>query len=385
MKVLFWRVNNKSNAVGEAPVYCRITIDGRRAEINTGVLAKDVEFDTKKGRLKENSEAVSIRNKQLDHIGNKLNKIHHNERLNDKNPSAQAIKALFFASKRNKIYLLADMLNTYRDDYFKMYAKDTTYKLHGRYINLIMVALVNIDKKNAQLHDCDPYFLDQLVHYIVNKLNYSVAYTKKTIGFLKSALLYGFNRQLVDSFKLHDYKMPIRKKTKVVYLEEYELAKITKHTFKSEAIQRSADLFVVQAYTGLAYADLKRLNPSHFIKDTEGLTWINITRKKVDTAECVIPVITKAWNILKKYDFKLPIISNQKYNNALKKIATEVGINKCLTSHVGRKTYGTLLLNKDVPIETVRKLLGHSSTKITEQHYAKVLHMKVARDVRRII
>jgi len=35
MMVLFWRVNNKSNAVGEAPVFCHITIDGRRAEINT--------------------------------------------------------------------------------------------------------------------------------------------------------------------------------------------------------------------------------------------------------------------------------------------------------------------------------------------------------------
>ncbi len=306
------------------------------------------------------------------------------ESLNDKKPSAQAVKALFFASRRNKIYLLGDMLATYREEYYKMYSKDITYKLHNRYINLIAIALVNIDKKNAQLHDCDPYFLDQLVHHIINTMNYSPGYTKKVIGFLKSALLYGFNRQYIDFYKLHDYKMPVRKKSDVIYLEEYELDKITKHTF-SEAMQRSADLFTVQAYTGLAYADVKQLNPTHLIKDTEGLTWINLTRKKVGTAECTIPVIGKVWNILKKYNFKLPVISNQKYNDALKKIALEVGINKRLTSHVGRKTYGTLLLNKDVPIETVSKLLGHSSIKITEQHYAKVLHMKVARDVRRII
>lgn len=385
MKVLFWRVNHKSNSTGEAPIYCRITIDGKRAEINTGVLAKKGEFDTHKNRLKGNNEDVKTRNRQLEYIRSKINKIYHNEHFNDKNPSAQAVKALFFASRRNKIYLLADMLKTYREDYFKMYCKEDTYKLHSRYINLIRVALADIEKRNAQLHDCDPYFLDQLVHHIINKMEYSVAYTKKAIGFLKSALLYGFNRQYTDFYKLHDYKMPVRHKAEIVYLEEYELEKITKHKFSSEYTQRSADLFIVQAYTGLSYADLSRLNPSHFIKDTEGLTWINITRQKVNTAHCTIPVISKAWNILKKYNFQLPIISNQKYNGALKKIATEVGINKRLTSHVGRKTYGTLLLNKDVPIETVSKLLGHSSVKITEQHYAKVLHMKVARDVRRII
>lgn len=99
----------------------------------------------------------------------------------------------------------------------------------------------------------------------------------------------------------------------------------------------------------------------------------------------MIPVIGKVWSILKKYNFVLPVYSNQKYNSALKKIAAEVGIRKKLTSHVGRKTYGTLLLNKDVPIETVSNLLGHSSIRTTQKHYAKVLHMKIARDVRLVL
>ncbi|MDN5290207.1 MAG: hypothetical protein PWQ06_446, partial [Anaerophaga sp.] len=46
----------------------------------------------------------------------------------------------------------------------------------------------------------------------------------------------------------------------------------------------------------------------------------------------MIPVIGKVWSILKKYNFVLPVYSNQKYNSALKKIAAEVGIRKKLTS-----------------------------------------------------
>ncbi|MBN1184321.1 MAG: integrase catalytic domain-containing protein, partial [Bacteroidales bacterium] len=131
--------------------------------------------------------------------------------------------------------------------------------------------------------------------------------------------------------------------------------------------------------------DLIRLNASNLIKDNDGLLWINITRQKVEGAECVIPVIGKVWKILAKYNFSLPSFSNQKYNAALKKIASEVGIRKKLTTHVGRKTYGTILLNKDVPIETVSNLLGHSNIRTTQKHYAKVLHMKIARDIRFII
>jgi len=150
-------------------------------------------------------------------------------------------------------------------------------------------------------------------------------------------------------------------------------------------LQKYADLFLVQCYTGLGYEDLKKLNAPHLEKDESGQLWINLTRQKVETAECIIPVINKDWTILKHHNFALPVFSNQKYNATLKKIAMEVRNTKKLTSHVGRKTYGTLLLNKDVPIETVSNILGHVSIRTTQKHYAKVLHMKIARDVRLVL
>ena len=44
-----------------------------------------------------------------------------------------------------------------------------------------------------------------------------------------------------------------------------------------------------------------------------------------------------------------------------------------ITTHVGRKTAGTFLLNHGVPLETVSKVLGHKSVKITQSHYAELL------------
>ncbi|MCG8309901.1 MAG: DUF3435 domain-containing protein [Cytophagales bacterium] len=89
---------------------------------------------------------------------------------------------------------------------------------------------------------------------------------------------------------------------------------------------------------------------------------------------------------MKKYNNELPKISNQKYNSYLKEIADIVGIEKHLTTHVARKTFGMLLLNDyDVPLETVSVILGHSSIATTQHHYTKVLQKKIARDMKDIV
>ena len=68
-------------------------------------------------------------------------------------------------------------------------------------------------------------------------------------------------------------------------------------------------------------------------------------------------------------------------NEYLKEIADVCGINKNLTYHTARHTFGTTVtLNNNVPIESVSKMMGHKSLKQT-QHYAKILNKKVGEDM----
>lgn len=77
----------------------------------------------------------------------------------------------------------------------------------------------------------------------------------------------------------------------------------------------------------------------------------------------------------------LPRMSNQKLNSYLKEIADLCGINKNLTFHLARHIFATTItLANGVPMETVSKLLGHSSIKTT-QIYAKVIEKKVSEDM----
>ena len=77
--------------------------------------------------------------------------------------------------------------------------------------------------------------------------------------------------------------------------------------------------------------------------------------------------------ILYKYDNRLPIISNVKYNEYLKIVAQAARIDKPISSHWARHTGATLLLNNGINMGIVSKVCGHSSTRITEQIYAKLL------------
>lgn len=90
-------------------------------------------------------------------------------------------------------------------------------------------------------------------------------------------------------------------------------------------------------------------------------------------------------DILKKYNYNLNVISNQKFNVYLHIVEKAIGIKKSLHSHLARHTYLTLLLNRGVRLETVSKAAGHSNTKITQRYYAQVHKDTVIEEISKIL
>ena len=97
-----------------------------------------------------------------------------------------------------------------------------------------------------------------------------------------------------------------------------------------------------------------------------------------------VPLLPPTLELLKKYCNKLPVISNQKYNDALKELTVVAGLDKPLSTHWARHTGATMLLNAGVPMQVVSKICGHSSTKMTERVYAKLLDETVVKAVKEV-
>lgn len=160
------------------------------------------------------------------------------------------------------------------------------------------------------------------------------------------------------------------------YLTPDEFERVKNAHLSSVSMERVRDLFVFQTYTCMAYTDLAAFDAG-MIQVIKGMKVYCANRNKTDQT-FTIPLLPQALSILEKYKNKLPIISNVKYNEYLKVVAQAAGIDKPVSSHWARHTGATLLLNLGgLDMKIVSKICGHSSTRITEKVYAKLLDESV--------
>lgn len=196
-------------------------------------------------------------------------------------------------------------------------------------------------------------------------------YHKRMKRYVHEAMKFG----IVDADPYNGLSFERGKFEKRKYLTEKELDMIRSCKINMPSIDRVRDLFLFQCFTGLAYADFEKFDFEKDVEERNG-KYIIADRRKKTNEDYKIVLLTPAIEILKKYDYKLPVISNQKYNISLKVVAQYAGIEKNITTHVGRHTFAVFALNNGVPIEIVAKMLGHTNIRTT-QIYAKVLNSEV--------
>lgn len=139
-----------------------------------------------------------------------------------------------------------------------------------------------------------------------------------------------------------------------------------------QSLAKVRDLFVFQTYTMMSYSDLADFDYSQCV-EVKGQIVYKSRRVKTGQ-EFVVVLVQQAMEILDRYNGKLPIISNVKYNLYLKNAVLYAKIDKPVSSHWARHTGATMLLNeKKIPIHIIQHILGHASIRETERTYAKMM------------
>lgn len=162
-----------------------------------------------------------------------------------------------------------------------------------------------------------------------------------------------------------------------------EFHRLEEATLPTACLTKVRDLFVFQTFTCLSYTDLQTFDASKIV-EVEGMK-VYMNKRQKTGKDFTIPLLPPALHILEKYHNQLPVISNVKYNQYLKIVAQAVSIDKPVSTHYARHTGATLLLNSGVPMLVVSKICGHSSTKMTEQVYAKVLDETIVKAIKKVI
>lgn len=376
---------------GPATIYMRITVNGKRAETTTGRLCELGRWNSQSGRANGTKEEIKAFNAYLDDLQNKIYEAHRQLTLADELVTAETIRDKFLG-KSEKPRLLIEIFNEHNKrmetlidkEYsrgtltcFQTSLKHTKDFLKWKY-NLTDIDIKQID--NSFIMDYDFFLRSER-----KCANNSAVKNMKNFG--KIIRICIANRWLnTNPFLNFKHTM---KKVDRVYLTTDELQEVADKKFATDRLSQVKDIFLFCCFTGLAFADVKRLQSRDIVKGVDGEQWITIKRQKTDT-QSKIPLLPTAIKLIKRYADHpfcestgkvFPVLSNQKMNAYLKEIADVCGINQQITFHIARHTFATTVtLLNGVPIESVSKMLGHTNIRIT-QHYAKILDIKVGADM----
>ncbi|QJD96119.1 site-specific integrase [Mucilaginibacter robiniae] len=391
LTLLFYLKKPKHYQSGSMPVYLRITVDGQRTEIAVSRKYDSAKWNSQTGRATGTKADAKALNIYLDDIQSKIFEIHRQMTEADEMITAETLKNRY-TGKLEKARTLVSVFQEHNARMKALVGQEFEKSTLKRYETCLMHTVDFMKWKfnisDIELKRVNFEFLTDFEFYLrsVRKCanNSAIKYIKNLGKIVRICLGNGW--LTVDPYL--NYK-PKTKKVHRIVLTKDELLSIANKEFTVERLGLVRDIFLFSCYTGLAYVDVRKLKRSEMVKGVDDDLWIYTNRQKTDTLSR-IPILPVALSIIKKYEDHpqclidgklLPVMSNQKMNAYLKEIADLCRIDKLLTFHIARHTFATTVtLNNGVPIESVAKMMGHTSIKTT-QIYAKVMDHKISEDM----
>jgi site-specific recombinase XerD len=390
--ILFRLYRNRSKN-DKSAIYLRFTIQQRRVELSTNLHVEPKLWDAKGQFVKGKSEEAQFINRRLALIKGDLHKKHLQLEALGKPITAEDLKNLYLGVDENRKTLL-DAMDIYYDRFAEKVAigqksKHSLKCVHTTREKLKLFLKHQFKVSDKQLKEIKLAFAGDFEHFLVTREKGCNNTAMKYIRILKRVLKFAVEQGWLETNPVWRFKCtyiePFRER-----LTMEEVMTLYHKEFYLERLAEVRDVFLFSCYTGFAYQDVYNLTLDNIVIGIDGEKWIAIDRKKTGSPEKV-PLLPIALEIVEKYKnhFRsrsknrlLPVYTNQCYNGYLKEIAQLCGIKKYLITHMARHTFATtILLEQDVPIETVSHLLGHRSIRTT-QIYAKVSQKKVSQNMK---
>lgn len=391
LSILFYGKKTGMHGGKSLPIYMRVTINGQRFEISTNRYVEPSKWFSKAGKVKGNSEEARSINSFLDTL---------KQRVYDYQKIILREGDVFTkVTLRNKWYgidershTLIEVFKNHNRQLESLIGQDCSKATFTKYRTTLdhTIAFMKwkYQKTDIEISRITYSFITDFEFWLKSEKKCNHNSTIKYLSNLRKIINLCIKNGWLTKDPFFGFKMT-KKEVIRDFLTEEELQSIIQKEFTNQRIRQVRDIFIFSCFTGLAYVDAKKLKRSEVVVGIDGERWIYTQRKKTDSPTR-IPLLPNVLEIMERYQDHpqclhegslLPVPSNVKLNTYLKEIADLCGINKLLTFHIARHTFATTVtLSNGVPIETVSKMLGHKSIKIT-QIYAKIIDRKVSDDM----
>ena len=389
------RHDKLSKSTNEAPVCLRITKD-RKVTYKTLLHVSPDYWDEKEQCVKKQHPNAVALNAVILQKRAELEKETCWLTLTDSSVSIATI--------RNKINDRTSFdLFEYADKYIEQLYKEGKHATYKKYKSVIKKLRCYTNEKTLPIKSISLEFIKRYEDYLTNDLGNNRNTT--TVNLKTLAKLVG---DIYRNYDMDETGNPFRKmkfkreQTERTYLGIDEIRKIQNLKIKLQSpLYDARDMFLFECFSGIRISDILTLK------------WRNVTNKEITICmrktekTLTVPLHDQVKAILEKrrriiennggqilpdnYVFNvlkvdvdnataqdsLNAISSATaiINKQLKRIAAKTGIEKNLSTHVGRHSFATMLVTADVNLTVIKELLGHSDVKVT-QVYAQATPQK---------
>lgn len=372
--------------------------EGRKFVYSTGekIHPNDWDFENRQpknlnGRTEKANKKRAIK-RQLDRYSNFFSDSIQNYKLANREIIVSDIKDDFdvefkrtksISSKFFEVYEL--FLLEKKNDFTEGANSETTIKRY-EYNKKLLIDFQESRNKKIHFNQINKNFYNSFIEYCVSTKSHSANTLRRNVGLLKTFLYWSLENGYTYKTDFQKFKAPKAQQTDEVALTLEQVKEVFEFDLsENPKLERIRDLFIFGCATGMRISNYSKVEK----KDIQN-GFIKVRDKKNTDKALEIPLNDFSIFILKKYDYKLPQISNQKFNVYIKEVFQELGYNENIkktikigkelieqinplydriSSHTARRSFITIMKNKKVPDKIIMGYTGHKSLEVFNKYY----------------
>ncbi|MFC7773315.1 tyrosine-type recombinase/integrase [Flavobacterium sp. GCM10027622] len=372
--------------------------EGRKFVYSTGEMIHPNDWDFENKQPKNLNGRTEIANKlrginrQLERYSNYFSDLIQRYKLSNREIIISDIKDDFdiefkrTTSISSKFFEVYDLfLSEKKNDFTDEANSETTIKRYEYNKKLLFDYQTNRNKK-INFNQIDKAFYNSFIEFCISEKKHSANTVRRNVGLFKTFLYWATENNHTYKTDYQKFKSPKSQLTDEVALTLEQVQEVFEYDFSTnEKLERVRDLFVFGCATGMRisnYSDIEK-------KDIHD-GFIKVRDKKNTDKALEIPLNDFSIYLLKKYDYKLPKISNQKFNDYIKEVFKIIGYDQSIkktvkigkeiieqinplyeriSSHTARRSFITIMKNNKIPDKVIMSYTGHRSLEVFNKYY----------------
>ena len=285
-------------------------------------------------------------------------------------------------------------------DFFAVYDKFMTEKINNktgkpnatstieryRYNKKLLQGFEESEGVKLNFNQIDKKFYNTFINYCTSNKTHFTNTLSRNIGLFKTFMNWAVLNRYTYKLDFQEFKNIKKEITDEVALSKEQVMEIFNFDFSNnQRLERVRDLFVFGCFTGMRYSNYSKIKKNDIIDSHIKVRDVKDNRKQLN-----IPLNDYSSYLLKKYDYRLPEISNQKFNVYIKEVIKIVGYTedikktsklgneiietvtpfyKRISSHTARRSFITIMKTEKVPDKIIMGFTGHKSLEVFNQYY----------------